>query len=95
MSWWLMGVEHLMPGYKGQRLVSETIVRPKNSARVVITLEVSLDSDAMKSIPAYKRTAIRFLRDLASENKTPQGMLAALEEIEGIYVTDTKTEIGG
>ena len=82
-------------GYKDKRLVSQSITRDRNEARVVITLEVSLDIDTMKSLPGYKRDAISFLRELVAEHSTPHGILAAIEEKDGVYVSDTNIQVAG
>ena len=84
-----------MPGFDGQKLVSETRVLAKNQARVVITIEVELGIDTMKAMPAWQRSAIGYLREMLQEHTSPEGILAELEDREGVYVTSEKIEVYG
>ncbi len=84
-----------MPTHDGRKLVSESHFRKPHQARVVVTLEVELDIDTMKAMPAWRRGAIGYLRALAEEYNSPEAFLAELEERHGVYVTDEKIEVYG
>lgn len=51
-----------MPRHKNE-LVSKTMVRDKHEARVVITLEITVSDEGLKSLPNYKRTAQDYVKD--------------------------------
>lgn len=84
-----------MPDIHGRKLVSETHFHGIQETRLVISLELKVDKDVLEEMPSYKRKAIAWLRDTIEEVKTPQGVLAVIEEADGVYVVDTTIQAAG
>lgn len=51
-----------MPRNKND-LVSKTIARDKNECRLVLTFEVTVSDEGLKTLPIYKRTAQDYVKD--------------------------------
>jgi hypothetical protein len=74
---------------------NKTIHRPKNQCRVVITFEVEVAESMMHKMPAWKRHAMSYFRDLRDilPGKTSQGLINTMRKNKTITILSETVEV--
>jgi len=77
-----------------QDLISKTIQRPSNACRIVITLEVSVDPEVLRSQLPYQRHCVDYIRAALKTAEYPFTPTDFETIADGVEILGCTTEVG-